>query len=59
VVDFGAHRLNPDDDYPDFVIPPFAGAGRSHGCGASVCLELGSRDSNLKHSSTYQGSTLF
>ena len=21
VVDFGAHRLNPDDDYPDFVIP--------------------------------------
>jgi ribose 5-phosphate isomerase B len=21
VVDFGAHHLNPDDDYPDFVIP--------------------------------------
>ena len=21
VVDFGAHALNPDDDYPDFVIP--------------------------------------
>jgi hypothetical protein len=21
VVDFGAHNLNPDDDYPDFVIP--------------------------------------
>ena len=21
VVDFGAHQLNPDDDYPDFVIP--------------------------------------
>jgi ribose 5-phosphate isomerase B len=21
VVDFGAHDLNPDDDYPDFVIP--------------------------------------
>ena len=21
VVDFGAHSLNPDDDYPDFVIP--------------------------------------
>jgi ribose 5-phosphate isomerase B len=21
VVDFGAHRLNPNDDYPDFVIP--------------------------------------
>ena len=26
VVDFGAHSLTPDDDYPDFVIP--AGAGR-------------------------------
>src|SRR5437867_2088424 len=21
VVDFGAHSLNPDDDYPDFVLP--------------------------------------
>ncbi len=21
VVDFGAYRLNPDDDYPDFIIP--------------------------------------
>jgi ribose 5-phosphate isomerase B len=21
VVDFGAHRLNPGDDYPDFIIP--------------------------------------
>jgi ribose 5-phosphate isomerase B len=21
VVDFGAHQLNPDDDYPDFIIP--------------------------------------
>src|SRR5207245_712437 len=21
VVDFGAHSLNPDDDYPDFLIP--------------------------------------
>src|SRR5262247_826761 len=21
VVDFGAHSLNPDDDYPDFVVP--------------------------------------
>ena len=21
VVDFGAHRLNPDDDYPDHVVP--------------------------------------
>jgi ribose 5-phosphate isomerase B len=22
VVDFGAYELNPDDDYPDFVVPP-------------------------------------
>jgi ribose 5-phosphate isomerase B len=21
VIDFGAHRLTPDDDYPDFVVP--------------------------------------
>ena len=21
VVDFGAHSLNPDDDYPDYVVP--------------------------------------
>jgi ribose 5-phosphate isomerase B len=21
VVDFGAHQLNPADDYPDFIIP--------------------------------------
>lgn len=21
VTDFGTHRLNPDDDYPDFIIP--------------------------------------
>ena len=21
VVDFGAHQLNPEDDYPDFIIP--------------------------------------
>ena len=21
VFDFGAHRLNPGDDYPDFVVP--------------------------------------
>ena len=21
IVDFGAHQLNPEDDYPDFVIP--------------------------------------
>jgi ribose 5-phosphate isomerase B len=23
LVDFGAHHLNPDDDYPDFVVPLF------------------------------------
>ena len=47
VIDFGAHALNPDDDYPDFVIP----LGRAvvagtvergiaicgSGVGASVC----------------------
>jgi ribose 5-phosphate isomerase B len=47
VVDFGAHGLDPDDDYPDFVVPlgqavvagkvdrgvPICGSG----VGASVC----------------------
>jgi ribose 5-phosphate isomerase B len=28
VVDFGAHQLTPDDDYPDFVIPLGPGSGR-------------------------------
>ena len=47
VVDFGAHRLNPDDDYPDFVIPlaQAVAAGKiergvaicGSGVGASVC----------------------
>ena len=47
VVDFGAHALNPDDDYPDFVIPlaQAVAAGTVHrgvavcgsGVGASVC----------------------
>ena len=47
VVDFGAHGANPDDDYPDFVVPladPVV-AGRvdrgvaicGSGVGASVC----------------------
>src|SRR5215831_15564587 len=47
VVDFGAHALSPDDDYPDFVLP-LAGAvvaGKvdrglaicGSGVGASVC----------------------
>jgi ribose 5-phosphate isomerase B len=47
VVDFGAHSLNPDDDYPDFVIPlaHALAAGKiergvaicGSGVGASVC----------------------
>ena len=47
VVDFGAHRLNPSDDYPDFVIPlaraVVAGAVErgvaicGSGVGAAVC----------------------
>jgi len=48
VVDFGAHRLVPDDDYPDFVVPLGRAvvAGKvdrgvavcGSGVGASVCL---------------------
>jgi ribose 5-phosphate isomerase B len=47
VVDFGAHSLTPDDDYPDFVIPlaRAVAAGRvdrgvaicGSGVGAAVC----------------------
>jgi ribose 5-phosphate isomerase B len=47
MVDFGAHVLNPDDDYPDFVIPlaEAVAAGEvergiaicGSGVGASVC----------------------
>ena len=47
VVDFGADELNPDDDYPDFVIPlaQAVGAGTvergvavcGSGVGASIC----------------------
>lgn len=47
VVDFGAHQLTPDDDYPDLVIPlgEAVGAGKvergvaicGSGVGASVC----------------------
>ena len=47
VVDFGAHGLNPGDDYPDFVIPlaQAVAAGKAErgiticgsGFGASVC----------------------
>jgi ribose 5-phosphate isomerase B len=48
VVDFGAHKLVPDDDYPDFVIPlgEALASGKmdrgvavcGSGVGASVCL---------------------
>jgi ribose 5-phosphate isomerase B len=48
VVDFGAHQLTPDDDYPDFVTPlgQALAAGKldrgvavcGSGVGASVCL---------------------
>ena len=47
VTDFGAHQLNPDDDYPDFVIPlgRAVAAGKvdrgvavcGSGVGATVC----------------------
>ena len=47
VVDFGAHQLRPDDDYPDFVVPLAQAivAGKvdrgiaicGSGVGASVC----------------------
>jgi ribose 5-phosphate isomerase B len=47
VVDFGAHALNPGDDYPDFVIPLARDVARAKvergvavcgsGVGASVC----------------------
>ena len=38
VVDFGAYRLNPDDDYPDFIIPlAKAVAGREVTRGVAVC----------------------
>ena len=47
VIDFGAHRLAPDDDYPDFVVPLAQAlvAGKvdrgvavcGSGVGASVC----------------------
>jgi ribose 5-phosphate isomerase B len=48
IIDFGANRLNPDDDYPDFVVPlgRAVAAGQvergvaicGSGVGASVCV---------------------
>jgi ribose 5-phosphate isomerase B len=47
IVDFGAHAANPDDDYPDFVVPLARGVAArmvdrgiaicGSGVGASVC----------------------
>jgi ribose 5-phosphate isomerase B len=47
VVDFGAHELNPDDDYPDYVVPLARAVATGNvergvaicgsGVGASVC----------------------
>ena len=47
IIDFGANNLNPDDDYPDFVVPPghAVAAGQvergmaicGSGVGGSVC----------------------
>jgi ribose 5-phosphate isomerase B len=47
VVDFGAHELNPDDDYPDYVVPLARAVAAGNvergvaicgsGVGASVC----------------------
>src|SRR5262249_30173873 len=47
IVDFGAHTLNPDDDYPDFVVPLAQAVAEGKverglavcgsGVGASVC----------------------
>jgi ribose 5-phosphate isomerase B len=38
VVDFGAHSMIPDDDYPDFVIPlARAVAAGTVECGVAVC----------------------
>ena len=34
VVDFGAHALNPGDDYPDFVIPLAQAVGGGRWIGA-------------------------
>jgi ribose 5-phosphate isomerase B len=38
VVDFGTHQLNPEDDYPDFVVPlaGTAAAGEVD-CGVAIC----------------------
>ena len=38
VVDFGAHQLTPEDDYPDFIIPmAFAVSGGNVERGVAIC----------------------
>ena len=59
VVDFGAHSLNHDDDYPDYVVPLAQAviAGKVNrgvaicgsGVGASVCAQQSERRSRLSH----------
>src|SRR5258708_28388344 len=51
VVDLGAHKLNPEDDYPDFVIPLAKAVAEGKvdrgvaicgsGVGAAVCANKG------------------
>lgn len=68
VIDFGAHKLTPDDDYPDFVIPlaKAVAAGQAErgiaicgsGVGAAVCANKihGARASLIHdHFSAKQG----
>jgi len=41
VMDFGAHQLNPEDDYPDFIIPlARAIAAGQVERGVALCLSL-------------------
>ena len=66
VVDFGAHSLNPDDDYPDYVVPlgQAVVAGKvdrgvaicGSGVGASVCAnKVSGVHACLDHFSAKQG----
>ncbi len=38
IIDKGAHRFSPQDDYPDFVIPAAQGAAKSHGKAVAIVL---------------------
>ena len=54
VVDFGAHQLNPGDDYPDFVVP-LARAVASGGCVKRNLGELGLDGERLRMSCESRG----